>query len=320
MVLPLSERLLSLVTKTSKVGVLYGGLSSEREVSIRSGKAMLSALQEKGYNAVGIEVGEDIVSVLVKNPIDVAVIGLHGKMGEDGTIQGLLECLRIPYTGSGVMASAIAMNKILTKKIAEAENIKTPPYEIFDLHKTKNLKTKIGFPCVVKAQEEGSSRGTTIVKKKKDFLAAIEEAAKYDHHILVEKYIEGPQITVFVFKEKTFPIVEIVPKSGFYDYYSKYTKGATEYIIPARISQKTKKAAEAASLGIFLALQCWGYARADFIVDKKGVPWFIEINTLPGMTETSLVPKSAAAAGLHFKDLVEEILLSATLNYGQITR
>lgn len=313
---------MSLNFREKQIGVLYGGLSSEREVSVRSGKAMLAALERKGYRVVGIEIGKEIVSQIVTQKIEIAVLGLHGKLAEDGTVQGLLECLGIPYTGSGVMASAIGMNKIITKRLAQSDKIKTPPYVVFHAKKDsfKKLERQIRFPTVVKAQAEGSTRGTTIVLEKKKLKEAIDEAQKYDDIILLEKFIQGPQITVSILNGKTLPPIEIVPRSGFYDYHSKYTKGATEYIIPARVLKQTAKMASQVSLRIFELLQGRGYARADFMIDRRGMPWFIEINTLPGMTDTSLVPMAAKHAGISFDDLVEQILWGATLDHEKLAR
>lgn len=306
--------------KERRIGVLYGGLSSEREISVKSGKAMLSALERKGYPVIGIEVGKDMVSQILSEKIDVAVLGLHGKLAEDGTVQGLLECLGIPYTGSGVMASAIGMNKILTKRVVESQKIKTPSYIVFHIKKDsfKKLERELRYPVVVKAQAEGSTRGTTIVFEKRKLREAVEEAARYDDYVLCEKFVKGPQVTVSILEDRALPLIEIVPKSGFYDYHSKYTKGATEYIIPARVSKQTTKLAEEASLKVFELLQCRGYARADFMVDQKGMPWFIEINTLPGMTDTSLVPMAAKKAGISFDDLVEQILWGAALDHEKL--
>ncbi len=281
---------------------------------------MLAALERKEYNVIGIEVGKDIVSQILSEKIDVAVLGLHGKLAEDGTVQGLLECLGIPYTGSGVMASAIGMNKILTKRVAESQKIKTPPYTIFHAKKDsfKKLERQIRYPIVVKAQAEGSTRGTTVVFEKRKLREAVDDAVRYDDTILLEKFIKGPQVTVSILSGRALPLIEIVPKSGFYDYHSKYTKGATEYIIPARVSKRTAGLAEGVSLKIFELLQCRGYARADFMVDQRGTPWFIEINTLPGMTDTSLVPMAAKHGGILFDDLVEQILWGAALDHEKL--
>lgn len=310
------------VDKNQKIGLIYGGLSSESDISRQTGKAMLKALQNKGYQAVGIDVGKDIVQQIVSANVEVVVNGLHGKLGEDGTVQGLLECLGIPYTGSGVMASAVAMNKILTKNLAIVENVLTPQFKVFD---TKALRGEVlpeglSFPVVVKSQAEGSSRGTVIVKSAEFFKAAVEEAKKYDHIILAEEFVEGPQVTVSILNGRTLPLIEIVPKKGFYDYEAKYTKGATEYIIPARVRNITSKKASEAAIRMYNALQCRGCARTDFMVDQQGQPQFIEINTLPGMTETSLVPMAAKKAGISFEDLIEQILQSATLDHAKITK
>jgi len=301
-----------------KIGVLYGGLSSEKEISIKSGKAMIEALKKKGYNVVPILVDKNINATLLKKRIDIAVIGLHGKMGEDGTVQGLLECLGIPYTGSGVAASSLAMNKILTKKLATTLNIQTPSFESFHISQAAEIEKRLICPVVIKSQAEGSSRGTTIVRDKKDLRGAIEDAAQYDDVLLAEQFIEGPEVTAPILGEQVLPLIEIVPNSGFFDYHAKYTKGATEYIIPARLSKDTTKKIGDMALHIYQGLQCRGYGRVDFMVDQHGTPWFIELNTLPGMTETSLVPMSAAKAGISFEDLVERILSTAALDHEKL--
>ena len=299
---------------------MYGGLSSEKEISVKTGKAMLKALEEKGYDAYGLEAKRDFVSQLLKSKPDVIVNALHGKLGEDGAVQGVFEWLSIPYTGSGVMSSAIAMNKILTKQVARQAGILTPDFMVFHFEKNsfETFSKNIQVPCVVKAQAEGSTVGTSIVKQKAGLKAAIDEASKYDSHILIEDFVAGKEITVPVVNGKAYSLIEIAPKSGFYDYTSKYTKGATEYIMPARVSEETHLEVKRIAVEVYDLLQCRGCARVDFMVDAKGTPWFIEINTLPGMTETSLVPKSCAYDGLDFNDLVEEILKGARLDHEKI--
>lgn len=306
------------------MAVLYGGLSSEKEVSISTGKGMIDALRKKGYTVIPLLVGESIAVDLLREKPDVAMIGLHGKMGEDGCIQGLLECMGIPYTGSGVLASAVAMNKILTKKIVLSEGISTPSFTVYSVkedptgEQLRQLMKSLVYPLVVKAQAEGSTRGTAIVSSADQFHAGVEEALQYDDMVLFETFIDGPQITIPIVGNRTLPIIEIVPKSGFYDYHAKYTPGATDYIIPARINNETKVKAENSALQAFRLLQCRGYGRADFMVDKNGEPWFIEMNTLPGLTATSLVPASAKKAGIAFEDLVELILQSASLDHARL--
>ena len=304
--------------------VLQGGLSSEREVSLNTGKAMTEALRKKGYRPVPLVAEKDLVSALVRKKPDVVMIGLHGKLGEDGTVQGLLECMGIPYTGSGVMASAISMNKILTKKIIGNDGIPTPDFIVYESKEDltgkviKEIKASLIYPKVIKAQAEGSSRGTSVVHNVLEFDVALRDSLKYDDIILIENFIEGQQITVPILGKQVFPIVEIIPKSGFSDYHAKYTKGASEFIVPARLKADTKLKAEEISLKVFHLLQCRGYGRADFMVDKEGRLWFIEMNTLPGMTATSLFPLSAQQAGVSFEDLIERILLEASLDHARL--
>jgi len=302
--------------KRKKIGVMMGGLSREREVSLRTGKAILKALTGKGYPALAIDVGLDIAEVLIREKVEVAFMALHGRFGEDGTIQGMLELMKIPYTGSGVLASALALHKIMAKKFFFCEHIPTPTYEVFhreEIGKNSPRTTSIPLPVVVKPAREGSTIGVSIVKKEEELNPALQEAGKYDEEILVEEFMKGKEITVGVLEDIPLPIIEIVPKSGFYDYQSKYTKGETEYIIPARIPREKYLYAQEISLKAFQALGCSGCARVDLMTDEEGNPFVIDVNTMPGMTETSLLPKAALYAGISFEDLVERILLRAEL-------
>jgi D-alanine-D-alanine ligase len=302
--------------KKKKVGVLMGGLSREREISLKTGKAILKALMEKGYNAHPINVGEDIVETLIREKIQCAFIALHGRFGEDGTIQGMLELMRIPYTGSGVLASALAMHKVMAKKVFLCERIPTPRFEVFQQEKIeKDPKRIIPFPLplVVKPAREGSTIGVSIVRREEEWPLALKEANKYDEEILVEEFMKGREITVGILEDIPLPIIEIVPKSGFYDYHSKYTKGETEYIIPARIPREKYLYAQEIGLKAFQVLDCSGCARVDLMTDEDENPFVIDVNTMPGMTETSLLPKAASYAGISFGDLVERILLGASL-------
>lgn len=302
--------------KKKKIGVMMGGLSREREISMRTGKAILKALTEKGYHALPVDVGKDIAETLIKDPIEVAFIALHGRFGEDGTIQGMLELMRIPYTGSGVLASALALHKIMAKKFFFCEHLPTPTYEVFyrdDIEKNSPKTTSLPLPVVVKPAREGSTIGVSIVRRPEDLVPALKEAGQYDEEILVEEFMKGSEITVGILEDIPLPIIEIVPKSGFYDYHSKYTKGETEYIIPARIPREKYLYAQEVSLRAFQALGCSGCARVDLMTDEEGNPFVIDVNTMPGMTETSLLPKAAQYAGISFEDLVERILLGASL-------
>lgn len=302
--------------KNKKIGVMMGGLSREREISLRTGKAILKALQEKGYRACPIYVDQNIVETLSKERIEIAFLALHGRYGEDGTIQGMLELMRIPYTGSGVLASALALHKIMAKKIFVSEGIPTPQFEEIrkdEIERKTEKNSILTPPLVVKPAREGSTIGVSIVRSRNELLAALKEAGNYDNEILIEKYISGKEITVGILEEIPLPIIEIVPKSGFYDFHSKYTKGETQYIIPAQIPREKYLYAQEISLKAFKALGCSSFARVDLVTDEEGNPFVIDVNTMPGMTETSLFPKAAEFAGIQFGELVERILLRASL-------
>ena len=302
--------------KKKRVGVLMGGLSREREISLKTGKAILKALTEKGYAAHPIDVGPDIAETLIKEKIECAFLALHGRFGEDGTIQGMLELMRIPYTGSGVLASALALHKIMAKKFFLCEKIPTPLFEVFhreEIEKESPRTISFPLPQVVKPAREGSTIGVSIVRTEEERILALREAAKYDEEILVEEFVKGKEITVGILEDIPLPIIEIVPKSGFYDYHSKYTKGETQYIIPARIPREKYLYAQEISRRAFQVLGCSGCARVDLMTDEDGDPFVIDVNTMPGMTETSLLPQAASYAGIGFEELVERILLGASL-------
>jgi D-alanine-D-alanine ligase len=294
-----------------------GGRSAERDVSLLSGEQIYQALIEKGYDAGKIDVDENVVENLKKAAADVVFIGLHGRFGEDGTIQGLLEILDNPYTGSGVMASAIAMNKVMTKRVIESAGVPTPPFLVlissndFSIENVKEeIAKKIGYPAVVKPACEGSTIGISIVKSENEVAAAIELAFSYDKEVVVEKFIEGTEISVGVLGNDpvALPTLEIVTETDFYDYETKYTAGLSRHIIPARISEEERERAQQAAIAAHQALNCRGYSRVDVIVDENGTPHVLEINTLPGMTKLSLYPDSAKAAGYEFPELIAKIV------------
>ncbi len=293
-----------------------GGFSREREISLKTGKAIQRALIEKGYTACSIDVGQDIAEILIKKKIDCAFLALHGRFGEDGTIQGMLELMRIPYTGSGVLASALALHKVMAKKFFLCEKIPTPPFEVVrrqDVEKDPLRHISLPLPLVLKPAREGSTIGISIAKTEEELVFALKEAGKYDEQILVEEFMKGKEVTVGILEDIPLPVIEIVPKSGFYDYHSKYTKGETQYIIPARVPREKYLYAQEISLKAFQALGCSGCARVDLMMDERGDPFVIDVNTMPGMTETSLLPKAATYVGIPFEDLVERILLGASL-------
>ncbi len=303
--------------KGKRVGVLMGGVSKEREVSLRSGAAMAGALERRGYSVTLMDMTRDMVSQLQQADIHVAVIALHGAYGEDGAIQGALECLRIPYTGAGIVGSSVAMDKVLCKHVARSIGIATPMHHVFHattdtLHSLDNLA--IDFPVIVKPVHEGSTIGISIVKRAADLPPAIQMAAACDSKIVIEEFVVGKEITVGWVCGQALTPLEIAPKSGFYDYHSKYTKGATEYILPARIPAPTMTLVKDWTDRICRELECRGMARADFLVRDDGSATFIELNTIPGMTETSLVPKAAAYDGMSFEEVCERVLDDAALS------
>ncbi len=301
------------------IGVLMGGMSAERDISLKTGTAICNALQSLGYRTQGIDVGRNICTVLAENPIDTAFIALHGRYGEDGSIQGLLELLQIPYTGSGVLASALAMNKPASKKMFCWHGLPTPDFMLVDSSRTddrrllKDTLERLQLPCIVKPAEEGSTIGVSIVHKAEQLSAALTAAAAYGNTIIVEAYISGRELTVGVLNSEPLPLIEIKPRSGFYDYSAKYTKGETDYIVSPDIDQETAQEMQRLALRACSALGCRGACRADFILSGQGTPYVLEINTIPGMTETSLLPMAAKAAGISFSELIEQILSGADI-------
>ena len=306
--------------KSIRVGVICGGISSEREISLKTGEGIFNALKSSGYNTEYIDFKGDNISAF-KN-IDVAFLALHGKYGEDGSVQGLLELLKIPYTGSGILASSIAIDKIFSKKIFIFEKIPTPAYIGLGLNGKINFQEikndvvkKIGYPLVVKPSREGSTIGITIVQDEVDLEDAINFAKIYDSAILLEKFISGRLMAVSLIGDKptAMPIIEIRPKSGFYDFKSKYTAGLTEYITPAILDDDLELTIKELAVKTHNCLGCYGISRVDLILDEENRPFILEINTMPGMTATSLVPKSANAMGISFEKLAEIILNYSSL-------
>ena len=301
---------MNLVTK-KKIGVLMGGLSSEREVSLDSGKAVLKALAGKGYDAVAVDVGRDAADRIRTSGMEIAFNALHGKFGEDGAIQGMLEIMGIPCTGSGILASAMGMNKIISKTLFKAYGLQVGPFLSVsrgDSNMLKTAQSEIGFPLVVKPSSEGSSVGVSLVHAQSDFDAAVKLAFSYDPEILVERYIRGMEVQVGILGERALGAIEIVPKDVFYSYKAKYEQGMSDHFFPARIPKDVYTRTLDAGLLAHRALGCRGYSRVDFIIDNDGVPYILEVNTLPGMTATSLLPEIAQGAGIPFPDLVEQIL------------
>ena len=290
-----------------RIGVLMGGISAEREVSLRSGSAIYNALKGLGYNALSIDVGSDICDVLDKGKIEAAFLALHGGYGEDGSIQGMLEVLGIPYTGSGVLASALAMDKEVSKKVFLYHGIPVPPFTVIGSI-TGSPGPSFDFPWVIKPATEGSSVGVSIARDKGNFEKALETAFLYGSRVIVEKYIEGQEIHIGILNGIVLGGVEVRPSLEFYNYEAKYTAGLTEYILPPEITAETYERAKMTALSAHIALGCRGATRVDLRLNAEGEPYVLEVNTIPGMTETSLLPKIAGLAGFDFPGLIEEIL------------
>lgn len=304
--------------KTRRIGVVMGGTSAEREVSLRTGHAVAQALASAGRSVVKVELGPGIDSVdaLRAAKIDVAFLALHGRLGEDGCIQGLLEVLGVPYTGSSVLASALAMDKLKSKELFRLHNVPTPPYYVFDgesLADVEEVHGSFGYPVVVKPRREGSSFGIAKAEDPAALARAIADARRYDKSVLVERFIAGKEISVGILNGRVLGAIEIAPKSGMYDYHAKYTPGMTEYFMPARIPPTRYRGVLNLAERAAEALDTTGAVRVDLLVTEGQNEYVLEVNTLPGMTPTSLLPKIAAEAGYSFADLCEAIVDRATL-------
>jgi D-alanine-D-alanine ligase len=305
-----------MISKTRRIGILMGGLSAEREVSIKTGEGVYAALAERGWDVYRIFVDRDVDLVLRQLRIDVAFLALHGRYGEDGCIQGMLEMMGIPYTGSGVAASAIAMDKPRTKQLLQLSNLPTPPSYLAepDRRDVHEQHSEFGYPCVVKPADNGSSVGVTIVRDPVELEPAIELAAQFSGRVLVERFVAGREISVAVLGGVALGAIEIAPKAGFYDYQNKYTAGRTEYHFPARLSPERYRGVLELAEKTHELVGADGATRVDLIVSERGNESILEINTLPGLTPTSLVPKIAHGCGLAFGELCEEILMRARLH------
>jgi D-alanine-D-alanine ligase len=337
------------------IALIAGGISSEREVSLTSGRAILKALRENGHKVKVIdpvfgaeEVSEEVIfkdlvskeypskEVMEKllkesrkkviecvnsglfNDIDLAFLGLHGKYGEDGRIQTLLDLRGVKYTGSDILSSAVAMDKNVTKMIFRNFNIPTADWIVLSVKDEININeilSKISLPFVIKPNDEGSTVGLTIVNKESEIKDAIELGFKYTDKIMIEKYVKGKELTVSIVGDVAYPLIEIKPKDGFYDYHHKYTKGMTEYICPAEINDKISKKAQEIALKAYHSLGCSVYSRVDFLLTEKDELFCLEVNTLPGMTALSLVPKAVGVMGMPFNELIENIIRLSLKKY-----
>ena len=295
-----------------KVAVLYGGNSAEREVSLNSGNAVYKALIQSGVDAIKIDTKDDFIGQLSAHDFDLAFIALHGVGGEDGTIQGMLEFYGLPYTGSGVKASAICMDKWRTKLIWMGLALPTPKFIKADsLDMLKTFSNEVGFPIMVKPALEGSSIGISKVKQASELEAAFDSATSTGSPVLAEQFITGKEFTVAVLGGKALPAIQLKPTNEFYDYDAKYLQDDTEYLVPCGLSEDKESELQALAVQAYDALDCSGWGRVDFMQDEDGQFWLIEVNTVPGMTDHSLVPMAANAAGINFSQLVLSILEAA---------
>ncbi|NQV36558.1 MAG: D-alanine--D-alanine ligase [Candidatus Marinimicrobia bacterium] len=291
-----------------KVGILMGGTSTEREVSLNTGKAMQTAVDALGYESVSIVLGDSIHEIIpMLKTVDVVLIALHGGDGENGVIQGMLDLMNIPYTGSNPHASSICMDKHVSKVLVEKFGVRTPKWMIIN---KADIATRPNFspPYIVKPVDQGSTVGLTVVYQKTNLDTALNSAFEYSDTIMIEEYIAGREITVTILGNKAYPIVEIIPSHDLYDYECKYSLGMSQYVCPADISNDISAKIKSESEKIFSILKCRHYGRVDYRLDDDSNFWFLEINTLPGMTETSLVPKSVKAAGMSFESLIDDLI------------
>ncbi|MES2502606.1 MAG: D-alanine--D-alanine ligase [Pseudomonadota bacterium] len=304
------------MNKFGKVAVLFGGKSGEREVSIKSGSAVLAALKRQGVDAVAFDPATQALSEL--SQFDRTFISLHGRYGEDGTIQGALELMDIPFTGSGVMASSLGMDKWRTKLMWRAVGVTTPDFEVVTANSEfAAIEQKMGLPLFVKPANEGSSIGISKVKTAGGLKAAYELAAKADPLVIAEQFVGGGEYTVGILGDEALPIIRIVPKNEFYDFEAKYLRDDTEYRCPSGLSAEKEALIQQEALQAFRAIGCSGWGRVDFLMDEAGTHYFLEVNTSPGMTDHSLVPMAAKAAGISFDELVVKIL-SMTLGHKNV--
>ena len=298
--------------KFGKVAVLLGGKSAEREVSLKSGAMVLNALRERGVDAHAFDPAEHALDELVAGRFERVFIALHGRFGEDGTVQGVFEWLGIPYTGSGVLGSALAMDKLRAKLLWQANGLPTPPHELLaagaDMGK---VAARLGLPLMVKPISEGSSLGMSKVREAAHMDEAYALAVNYDRAVMAEKFIEGTELTVGILGDEVLPIIKLETPRDFYDYQAKYVSDDTRYIIPCGLPQAREREIQALCREAFRALGCSGWGRVDLMLDRAGAPYLLEVNTAPGMTDHSLVPMAARARGLSYEDLCIRILEGA---------
>jgi D-alanine-D-alanine ligase len=308
--------------KNERIGVLMGGWSAEREVSLRTGEGVAAALESRGYDVVRMTWeghGPGLDERVRSARVDRVFLALHGRGGEDGCVQGLLELMGIPYTGSGVLASALAMDKLKAKEMFRLHNVPTPPYYLAtraDLDDLEEVHGSFGFPAIVKPRREGSSVGLAKAANMAELAQAIDRALAFDGHALVERFVKATEVHVGILDGRVLGAIEVVPKSGLFDYRAKYTAGMTEFILPPRLAATRLRGVMNLAERASRALGCTGACRVDLLVTEGENEYVLEVNTLPGMTPTSLLPKIAASAGIDYPSLCEAILQSAHLHAG----
>ncbi|MDT8397178.1 MAG: D-alanine--D-alanine ligase [Pseudomonadales bacterium] len=297
-----------------KVAVLMGGDSAERDISLQGGTAVLDALLRSGVNAVGLDARDDVLTKLVKEKIDRVFIMLHGRKGEDGRIQAAMELMNIPYTGSGVLACAIAMDKIKSKQIWQAQKLKTPDFMILDENTNWEQAAKRLGKIFVKPVREGSSIGISRVEDAGQLRCAYMKAREYDNLVMAEKLIRGPEYSISILEDKALPVIELRTEHAFYDFDAKYQSENTQYLCPSSLSGAQEREARQLALQAYHGIGCTGWGRVDIMQDADGSFWLLEVNTVPGMTSHSLVPMAASAAGMDFDTLVMRILASSDID------
>ena len=303
-----------------KVAVLAGGLSLERDVSLRSGRRVAEALADRGHDVTRLDLDDNLVSALAKGEFDIAYLALHGKAGEDGSIQALLELLDIPYTGPDAISSQLAWDKGVAKGLLRRAGFSTPDWMTLSSDAIRDMGAagaldrimdRLGTPVVAKPSQGGAAMGVRLVLSPEELAPALMAAFSYHDVVVLERFVEGAEVAVSIIDGVALPAVEIVPKTGRYDFSARYTHGATEYYAPARLSREVLEACKTTALAGWDLLGCRDVSRADLMVDSDGHPWLLELDTCPGMTETSLLPTAATAAGMEFADLCERVLQSA---------
>ena len=303
-----------------KVAVLMGGPSAEREISLKSGAAVLNALQTENVQVEAIDVDSDIFKKLSAGNFSRVFIALHGPLGEDGCIQGGLDVMGLPYSGSGVMASSICMNKLMTKQIWQGCNIPTPKYEVLSEDISEDyLISKLGLPMIFKPASQGSSIGMTKVNAKNEIAAAWADACKYEETVIAEQWIAGKEYTVAILNGRALPIIRLETPNTFYDYEAKYQASDTEYHCPCGLDEEIEKKIQSLALQAFNVTEASGWGRVDVMLDDQQQPWFLEVNTVPGMTDHSLVPMAAKADGISFNELVIKILQTSFKEDSKLT-